>query len=189
VSFLAGPKFIIHVADKIMIRLNVVLLTIAPAFFSAAIYLTLKKAVIVFGQRFSRLRPAWYAYIFVTCDIISIILQGAGGAISAIANDKTLLDQGVDIMIAGLVSQVVTLMVFFVLVVDFLWRCYRSHTELNPGSLTLAKSYRFQLFSAGVAVAFLCIFVRCCYRVAELSRGWGNSIMRKEAEFIIMDSE
>lgn len=128
-------------------------------------------------------------YIFVACDMVSIILQGAGGSISAVAKKKSLLDQGVDIMIAGLASQVFTLMVFFVLVVEFAIRCRKNPERLNLGTMTLAKSAKFRLFFAAVTIAFLAIFARCCYRVAELCNGWGSEIMRKQSDFIVMDSE
>lgn len=170
-------------------KLNVVLLTIAPAFLSAAIYLTLKKITLVFGPGLSRLSPPMYAWIFVVCDAISITLQGAGGAISAIASSKSLLNSGVDIMIAGLAFQVFTLLIFGILATEFLVKCLRNTDKLNPGSTRLARSSKFRLFLAAVILAFTCIFLRCCYRVAELSGGWGNKIMRQEAGFIICDSE
>lgn len=170
-------------------KLNIVLLTIAPAFLSAGIYLTLKKITLVFGPGLSLLSPPMYAWIFVACDGVSITLQGAGGAISAIAESQSLLNMGVDIMTAGLAFQVFTLLIFFVLAAGYFVRCLRNPEKLNTGSAMLARSSKFQFFVAAVVVAFFCIFTRCCYRVAELSGGWGNSIMRDEAGFIICDSE
>lgn len=170
-------------------KINVILLTIAPAFISAGIYVTLKKLVITFGTQYSRLPPNAYAYIFVSSDIVSIILQGAGGSISAVATKKSFLDAGVDTMIAGLVSQVFTLTVFAVLCADFGIRCYKARDRMASPQLVIASSKRFRLFVVAIIIAFLCIFVRCCYRVAELSDGWGSEIMRKEGDFIIMDSE
>ena len=114
-------------------KINVILLTIAPAFISAGIYVTLKKLVVVFGREHSRLSPNAYAYIFISSDVISIILQGAGGSISAVAEEKAFLDQGVDIMIAGLASQVFTLFVFAVLCVDFGVRCYKNRANMQIG--------------------------------------------------------
>ncbi|KAI7537385.1 hypothetical protein KC316_g15947, partial [Hortaea werneckii] len=170
-------------------KLNVVLLTIAPAFISAGIYITLKHAVIIFGRHLSHLPPNAYMYIFVACDVVSIILQGVGGSISAIAEEKSVLDQGVNVMIAGLASQVFTLMVFFGLVIEYFIRCRRQPERLNLGTINLAKSAKFRLFVAAVTIAFLAIFARCCYRVAELCNGWGSEIMREEREFIILDSD
>ncbi|KAK5129855.1 hypothetical protein LTR08_002763 [Meristemomyces frigidus] len=170
-------------------KLNIIFLTIAPAFISAGIYLTLKQMTRVFGSHLSRLSPSMYAWIFVVCDGISIILQGSGGAISAIAESDDLLNTGVDLMIAGLAFQVFTLTVFFVLAMEFLANCMRNPEKMNPGSIRLVRSRKFQLFLAAVSIAFLCIFCRCCYRVAELSGGWGSKIMKEEAGFIICDSD
>lgn len=36
-------------------------------------------SVIVYGEKISRIQPAWYIRIFITCDIISLSLQGGGG--------------------------------------------------------------------------------------------------------------
>jgi hypothetical protein len=174
--------------SKFGFKINVILLTIAPAFLSAGLYIMLKRLVLLFGPEFSRISPNAYAYIFVSSDILSIILQGAGGSISAVATDKTFLDQGVDIMIAGLVSQVFTLMVFAGLCVDFAVRVARHRNLLPSYRRRFAGSVKFKLVVGAMAFAFLCILVRCAYRVAELGGGWGSEIMRKEGEFILLDS-
>ena len=174
--------------SKMGFKINVILLTIAPAFLSAGLYIMLKRLVTFFGPEFSRITPNGYAYIFVTSDIVSIILQGAGGTISAIATEKTFLDQGVNIMIAGLVSQVVTLMIFAGLCVDF-FVSTRKHRNLQPTCRReFAGSIKFKLVVGAMTFSFLCILTRCAYRMAELSEGWGSEIMRKEDDFIIMDS-
>jgi hypothetical protein len=166
----------------------VVLLTIAPAFLSAGLYIMLKRLVLLFGPQYSRISPNAYAYIFVSADVVSIILQGAGGAISAIAKEKTFLDQGVDIMIAGLVSQVFTLTIFAGLFVDFARQVFRNRGLLPPARHALMSTWKFKFVTGAMVFAFLCIQTRCAYRVAELSQGWGSELMRKEDDFIIMDS-
>jgi SNF family Na+-dependent transporter len=148
----------------------------------------LKHLVVLFGPQYSRIPPNAYAYIFVSADVVSIILQGVGGAISAVATEKKLLDQGVDIMIAGLVSQVFTLCIFAGLCVDFALQVKKNHDLLPPARQTLTRSLRFKLVTGAMAFAFLCIQTRCAYRVAELSQGWGSELMREENDFIIMDS-
>lgn len=94
-------------------------LTIAPAFFTAGIYLCLGRIITVYGERYSRLKPRTYVYIFVTCDLISLILQAAGGAVTSIADEQSLQDTGVNIMIAGLVFQVASIVIFCVLVIEY----------------------------------------------------------------------
>ena len=169
-------------------KLSVVLLTFAPAFLSASIYLILKQVCLAFSPGLSRLRPALYTYVFISCDVMSILLQCVGGAISAIAKKKTLLDVGVNIMIAGLVFQVFTLLVFAVLAGEYFLRVRKNPGALLPGSEMLKRSTLFKCFLIAATVSYVCIFVRCCYRVAELSGGWGNPIMRKEEEFIVLES-
>lgn len=170
-------------------KLNIVCLTFAPAFLSAGIYLLLKHLCLTFGPSFSRLRPHLYTYIFISCDVLSIVLQGAGGGLSAAATDgSNLLNIGVDVMVAGLSFQVFTLFVFGVLAGDFFFSVWKHRHELPSSTAALRNSKRFKLFLATILVAFLCIFIRCCYRIAELSGGWGNPIMRKEDEFIVLDS-
>jgi hypothetical protein len=45
-----------------------VMLTIAPAFLSAAIYLCLARIVVVYGEERSRFRPRTYTILFCSCD-------------------------------------------------------------------------------------------------------------------------
>ena len=67
-------------------------LTIGPAFLAAAIYLCLARIVKVYGTHFSRIQPRTYTITFVSCDLVSLILQAAGGAIASIADDKKTSD-------------------------------------------------------------------------------------------------
>jgi hypothetical protein len=80
----------------------------APSFLAAGIYLTLKHVVIQFGESWSRLKPNWYTYIFVTCDISSLAMQSAGGALAATADPgEKIGDVGTNLMIGGIIWQVV----------------------------------------------------------------------------------
>lgn len=170
-------------------KMNVVLLTFAPAFFTAGIYLLLKQFCLTFGPQFSRLRPKFYTYIFISCDVLSIILQGSGGALSAASQDgDDLLDIGENIMIAGLVFQVVTLLVFAVLAADVAYSMYKHRAELPAETAALRATRVFQLFIGATVLSFLCILIRCVYRIAELQGGWGNPIMRNETDFIVLES-
>jgi len=172
-------------------KLNIVLLTFAPAFLTAGIYLLLKHLTLSLDPRLSLLKPSLYTPIFVSCDLAAIILQGAGGAISAAAangTDKELLDLGVNVMIAGLSSQVVTLAIFAVLAGIFFFRIAGAKDRLEPHAGHLWQATRFRLFIGSAVCAFVLIFIRCAYRIAELKDGWGSPIMRREGEFIVLDS-
>jgi hypothetical protein len=94
-------------------------LTIGPAFISASIYLCLGRIIMAYGPSSSRFHPKTYMIIFCSCDFFSLLLQSVGGAIAATANDKKGADLGAHIMVAGLVFQVVSLLVFIVLAGDY----------------------------------------------------------------------
>ena len=58
-------------------------LTIGPVFIAAAIYLTLGRIVVVYGEGISRIKPRSYTTFFLACDIVSLCVQAVGGGIAA----------------------------------------------------------------------------------------------------------
>ena len=90
--------------------MQIVCLTIAPAFLAAGIYLCLSRIVITFGPENSRIKPLSYPRIFIPCDFLSLMLQAAGGGIASAAShqDKNPV-VGDNIMVAGLSVQVITM--------------------------------------------------------------------------------
>jgi hypothetical protein len=113
-----------------------VCLTIAPAFFGAAIYLCLSRIIIIHeGENISRLKPRNYTVIFVTCDVISLVLQAAGGAITSSAEDGAFRNEGVNIMIAGLAFQVAALGIFMAFGIDFLIRSNMRSVRLKANEV------------------------------------------------------
>ncbi|KAJ4299022.1 hypothetical protein N0V90_004266 [Kalmusia sp. IMI 367209] len=174
--------------NDIGFQIQICLLIISPAFVSAGIYLTLKHFTLTFGESWSRLRPAWYTYIFITGDIISLVLQGAGGGLAATADNGTSTqDLGTNLMIAGVIFQVVILSIFGYLLAEYTLRTYRRRDKLSMAATEILISTKFRCFVAGVLVAYLAIFTRCVYRIPELTGGWGNELMRNEPEFIALE--
>lgn len=99
-----------------------------------------------------------------------------------------MFDVGNDLMNAGIFVQVVTLVLFGVLSVEFAVKVCRQSHKLSAEAAELGKSLKLKLFLGALGVAYLSILIRCCYRVAEMSGGWGNKIMRNEALFTGLDS-
>ncbi|KAI5303709.1 hypothetical protein KEM56_007277 [Ascosphaera pollenicola] len=221
-------------------------LTIAPAFLTAGIYFCLSDIIKLFDPNCesSWLKPKMYAWIFIPCDIISLVLQAAGGGVAATSIDVgENPDPGTDTMIAGLAWQVFSLFCFIVLTCDFAFRNVlrrrrmRSHggvadaglyekghdfgspdnsavldadgsphatgspssenTEwdaeaqrTSPYQMAPAAALKpvdhkkFALWLIPFIVAILTIFMRCCYRVAELSGGWTGHLIHEEGTFI-----
>jgi hypothetical protein len=169
-------------------EIQICCLIISPAFMSAGIYLTLKHVVINFGTAWSRLPPVWYTRIFITGDIFSLVLQGAGGGIAATADpDSSLLDVGTNLMIAGVVLQVVLLAIFGALLTEYTIRTSKRRGQLSSEAMTLFHKTSFRCFIFAIIVGYMGIFIRCVYRIPELTGGWRSEIMRNEAEFIVLE--
>jgi hypothetical protein len=174
--------------DELGFQIQICCLIISPAFISAGIYLTLKHITLTFGESWSRLRPAWYTYIFITGDIFSLVLQGAGGGIAATAdNGSSLQDVGTNLMIAGVIFQVVILAFFGYFLVEYTVRTNRRRDQLSEEAITLFHKTSFRCFMGAVIIAFIGIFTRCVYRIPELTGGWRSELMRNEAEFIVLE--
>lgn len=126
-------------------------LTIGPAFLSAAIYLCLSRVIVAYGEGISRIRPQTYTYIFVSCDFLSLVLQAAGGGITATADDDQpdLAQTGINIMIAGLASQVASLAVFMALCIEFGIRVRRNRSLLNDSFSQLRSTFLWKAFLIG----------------------------------------
>lgn len=163
-------------------------LIIGPAFVSASIYLTLKHFASTFGSEHSVVRPKWYTWMFIAADVLSILIQAVGGGLAASGDTQEDTDMGAQIMLGGIVWQVVSLAAFGILALLYLYRVHRSRNTLDQPKMDIARTRSFKLFLCAVAVAYIAIMVRCIYRIPELAGGWRNELMRKEIEFIILDS-
>jgi hypothetical protein len=153
----------------------VVCITVAPVFFCGAIYVTLGDLVETLGRQYARCSPQIFYWMFIPCDIVSLVTQAIGGAKSSYSSGADM--SGVQISIAGLSFQVVVIVAFMALSIDFLIASKRE----GPRTVLPFAAKRF--------VAFLClgitlILVRCCYRIDELSGGYGSDEFRDEGKFI-----
>ncbi|KAK2781510.1 hypothetical protein FQN53_000526 [Emmonsiellopsis sp. PD_33] len=175
--------------SSIGFQIQICTLIIAPAFFSGAIYLTLKHICIALGPQLSLVRPHLYTWIFIACDLLSLILQGTGGGIAATAGANfPLRDQGTNVMIAGIVWQVITLFVFGGLASHIFWRLMGDGGKrMSSEAQEVWAGGKLKVFILSLAVAFTMIFFRCVYRIAEMAGGWANEIMRDEISFVILE--
>lgn len=105
--------------------MQLVCLTIAPAFIMGGIYFLFAQLVVVHGRPYSLLKPLWYSYIFITCDIISLVIQAGGGGSASIASQNGEdASPGTNTMIAGIAFQVFSMTFFLYFWFDFLIRIY-----------------------------------------------------------------
>ena len=120
--------------------MQIVCLTIAPAFIMAGVYFLFGQLVVIHGREYSRLKPLWYSYFFIATDVISLLIQaGGGGAASVASNNHTDTRPGTNTMIAGIVTQVFAMTVFLVFWFEFLARIYFKNSRVEPTDSPLAR--------------------------------------------------
>jgi hypothetical protein len=115
--------------------------------------------------------------------MIALVLQGAGGALSAGAETEEGTEVGLDVSKAGLIFQVVTLVLFIGLSTDFLWALRKSHRHGGQQGESALKAMVVWL-----AAATILILVRCIFRIYELKGGYFAPAFRNEGTFIAFES-
>ncbi|GKZ34744.1 hypothetical protein AbraIFM66950_005100 [Aspergillus brasiliensis] len=189
--------------------MQITTLIIAPTFFTAGIYVLLARFIRIFGPQSSILSPKLYLWIFCTCDIVSLVVQAAGGGMASsgaggggssgsstnsststsalstrATNSSSSQSTGTHIMVGGIIFQLVSITVFVVLGADFAWRVFRRDVSSRRGNAHMPAVT--VLFSAMV-FSVLLIYIRSIYRTIELLHGWTSSTMRNEKLLIGLD--
>ena len=181
--------------------IQMLFLIVGPCFIAAAIYLTLKHFILYCGPQYSPLKPTLYPWIFVGCDAGSIVIQAIGGGVASAGTGggkNHIAQLGNHIMVAGIVFQVVTMGFCGGLLALYILR-YRSHRgrqgqrpqdttqyDISKANGTVSRQ-KLKTFAVVLIVAYFLVLIRCIYRIPELAGGWGNSLMRIEKEFLVLD--
>ncbi|TIA85428.1 hypothetical protein E3P99_03993 [Wallemia hederae] len=175
------------------------LLVIAPCFLTAFIYVDLSNILRLYGPRFGHLSPKVARWIFVTLDIITILVQAGGGGIAASASSGDAEDSadrvtlGSHIVLAGIVLQLVVVIVYSGFLGEFVYRYYTNKAirRSRPQAAVIRLSSREQLklklrLASSVSITVLVLW-RSAFRVAELNAGWEGDIMSNQLAFDLCD--
>ncbi|KAF9041080.1 RTA1-domain-containing protein [Hymenopellis radicata] len=181
--------------------LQIVTTIIGPTPFLAANFIIFGAIVRIMGQGYSRLSPRYYSIIFVSCDVISLVVQGAGGGIAASGNTLEDANMGGNIMLGGIVFQLVVMTLFLLLAGEFFYRFFTdspiagrdfarvdsvgSHVTLTNSGYRLSSKMRLMLVALFFNTA--CLYIRAVYRTIELAGGWHGAIIETEIWFNIFD--
>lgn len=157
--------------DSAGFKMQICCIILGPSFLAACVYLTMKHLVLHFGPEHSIIKARLYPWIFVGCDLGSIVLQAIGGGVAASAGDtgnKKLLDAGNGLIVAGIAFQVATMSGCGLLVAAYYYRYRKAKrvgtpttekNEYNPG-----ERRKLIIFCCSIACAYVTILTRCVYR-------------------------
>ena len=109
-----------------------------------------------YGTGLSRVMPSTYTFLFVSSDILSLVLQAAGGAVTSIAPDdnRKLSQSGINIMLAGLATQVASLTIFLVLCADFGRKVTKAKGHFDEEHRDIWGSRRWRYFLIGKTIPY-----------------------------------
>jgi hypothetical protein len=132
----------------------------------------------------AQFKPALYYQVFIPCDVACLVFQAIGGALSTQSNGSSKV--GVNLGLAGLSLQVAVIFVFIVLSVQYAFRYRR---DVKAGKFSGAGvDGRFKWFMAFISLAIIVIFIRCVFRIYELSSGYSGSAFHDQGLFIGLES-
>lgn len=133
----------------------------------------------------------WYTRFFVTCDFVSLVLQGAGGGLAAVSTQNgESADLGNNIMLAGVVFQVFTLSLFISFCIDFAVRVMRrglGGAGLDPRFLALRATWKFRGFLVVLALSTILVLTRSVFRMIEMAQGWEGELIQREMLFFVLE--
>ncbi|TEB22954.1 RTA1-like protein [Coprinellus micaceus] len=168
---------------------------LGPTPFLAAVFIMFGEVIKQLGSAYSRLTPKYYAIIFCSCDVVSLLIQGAGGGIaSSAANGNRDPTVGGNIMLAGIIFQLLVIFVFVLCCIEYFVRYFSSRPlrVYDHGSTMDTQRNEFttdlKIMVSGLAFTTLVLFIRAIYRTIELADGWTGRIIRTEIYFIVLDA-
>ena len=87
--------------------------------------------------------------MFLLCDLINLVLQANGDAISSTTVQQREIQVGIDVIIAGFIAQVVSLLMFICLGLEFGLRVYRQRGEMDERHGKVERTRLWRAFLIG----------------------------------------
>ncbi|KAJ4247523.1 hypothetical protein NW762_013202 [Fusarium torreyae] len=161
-----------------------ILLLLGPALLAASIYMILGRLITLLdADHLSIIRTNWLTKVFVIGDVLSFFAQSGGGGMLATAKDKDSVSKGENIIVGGLLIQIVFFGFFIIVTVVF---HARIHSRPTARSLTLTTPWEKLLYVL-YATSFF-ILVRSVFRVAEYVLGKDGALQSNECWIYIFDA-
>ncbi|KAJ7897821.1 RTA1-like protein, partial [Mycena leptocephala] len=175
--------------DPFMMQITTTIISPTPLI--AVSFILLGRLVERIGPCYSRLSPQWYSRIFVSCDVVALVVQGLGGGIASSADDEAGSNMVcAHIMLGGIVFQFVAIIVYTSCAIDFL----RNYTLNRPvreeqlsARVTRPMDPHVKYMICALAFSTFVLFVRSIYRIIELATGWHGKVIETQIYFNIFD--
>ncbi|KAH6898190.1 RTA1 like protein-domain-containing protein [Thelonectria olida] len=162
-----------------------IFLLIAPILFAASLYMTLSRVIrSVHGEAYSMIAPRWLTRIFVFGDVFSFIVQSSGAGLRVQAGSKNSdIDPnlGSNVIVGGLVLQIVIFAIYIVTAVRF-----HSRFKKDPAAQALDIPWEGSLTM--IYLTSTLIILRNIYRVVEYGMGSDGYLLGHEWPTYVFDA-
>ncbi|KIK57285.1 hypothetical protein GYMLUDRAFT_173265 [Collybiopsis luxurians FD-317 M1] len=167
--------------------MQIAVLVLSPTPLLAVYFIIFGRLVQNLRPQFSRLKPALYFRIFLSCDIVSLTVQaiGDGTASSSATNED--IQRGIYIMLVGIIMQVVIILGFSAIAFEFLYRLNLGR-PLRQGSTFGVMDRRRKIGIYAVFFATSWLFIRAVFRTVELADGWYGTVIHTQWLFDTFDA-
>ncbi|KAK7186558.1 RTA1 like protein [Paraphaeosphaeria sporulosa] len=163
-----------HLSEIVPFSIQIILILLAPILFAAGIYMFLGRLIRSSGcPNLSPIRTTWITKIFLCGDIFCFLVQLAGA--SRLIKPKTQKDVklGENIILGGLVLQII-IFLFFVVIAAIFHRRYRRDKQASESNGLLQQ----QLYTLYVCSGL--VLVRSIFRLLEYKTGQNGYLMSHE---------
>ncbi|ORY48015.1 RTA1 like protein-domain-containing protein [Leucosporidium creatinivorum] len=157
-------------------------LTIAPTFISAGLYMLLGVLIQRISPSTSPLSAKKFKIVFIVADVVSLVIQAAGGGMAATSNTQSGGQTGGRIMLVGIIVQLIVMIIF---VAYFVYWALRSRPQLEQAAISLPGGEGIVKAVIGMGICSLMIIVRGFYRSAELGDGFSGAIATNQMLFLL----
>ncbi|KAI0318696.1 RTA1-like protein [Amylostereum chailletii] len=162
---------------------------LSPCAFIAADYILLGRlARHVNAGQYLVIRPERVMITFLISDIVTFLIQAAGGGVSIGANSADVAKTGSNIFLGGLVIQLVSFVTFTAVFLLFLYRVRKFEPKTWARDAGLPWYHDWRALVGAMLLSCVGIIIRSVYRVIELSQGFEGPIARSERLFYGLDT-
>lgn len=159
------------------------LLLVAPALYAASIYMVLGRIIRrLDAEEYAIIRTKWLTKVFVIGDVISFFVQSGGAGIQA-KGDLDSFNLGKNIVIAGLIIQIIIFGFFVVVTGLFHLRINKLPTGASVDSRVSWRKHMYAMYFCSAI-----ILVRNLIRVVEYAQGNDGYIITHEWMLYIFDA-
>ncbi|KAJ7591041.1 RTA1-like protein [Mycena floridula] len=171
----------IYIAEYLFVVLS-------PCAFIAANYVVLGRlAIHLQSEEFLLVSPRRITVIFVSSDIVTFLIQAAGGSLT-ISNDQNMRTIGSHLFLTGLALQLASFVLFTITYVVFLYRVYKTKPETFFKDSSKPWFVDWRALAFAISISCVGILIRSFYRTVELSEGYQGHLATTEAFFYALDT-